>query len=44
METAGDPAAKEVAIAMLTAEGWEPLDCGGIADIPKIETGFHERR
>ena len=44
VECAGDPAAKEVAMAMMHAEGWEPLDCGGIADVPKVETGFHERR
>ena len=44
VECAGDPAAKEVAMKMLTAEGWEPLDCGGIADVPAVETGFHPRR
>jgi len=44
VECAGDAAAKAMAMKMLTAEGWEPLDCGGIDDVPKIETGFHERR
>eukprot|EP00746_Dinoflagellata_sp_MGD_P133103 gnl/MRDRNA2_/MRDRNA2_66789_c0_seq2.p1 gnl/MRDRNA2_/MRDRNA2_66789_c0~~gnl/MRDRNA2_/MRDRNA2_66789_c0_seq2.p1 ORF type:complete len:241 (+),score=42.05 gnl/MRDRNA2_/MRDRNA2_66789_c0_seq2:79-801(+) len=44
VECAGDPAAKDMAFKILLAEGWEPLDCGGIQDIPKIETGFHERR
>ena len=34
----------EIAFKMLEAEGWEPLDCGGPEDIPKIETGFHPRR
>lgn len=44
VECAGDQEAKAMAMKILTAEGWEPLDCGGIADVPKIETGFHERR
>ena len=44
VEVAGDPAAKAVAFKMLEAAGWEPLDCGGTEDIPKIETGFHARR
>lgn len=44
VECAGDPDAKDWAFKILQAEGWEPLDCGGIQDIPKIETGFHERR
>ena len=29
MEVAGDPKAKETAFRMLTAAGFEPLDCGG---------------
>eukprot|EP00931_Biecheleriopsis_adriatica_P119486 TRINITY_DN94709_c0_g1_i1.p1 TRINITY_DN94709_c0_g1~~TRINITY_DN94709_c0_g1_i1.p1 ORF type:complete len:235 (-),score=28.21 TRINITY_DN94709_c0_g1_i1:290-958(-) len=44
VEVAGDTTAKEVAFKILTAEGWEPLDCGGISDVPQIETGFHPRR
>ena len=44
VEVAGDESAKAVAFRMLQDEGWEPLDCGGPEDIPKIETGFHPRR
>ena len=44
VEVAGDAAAKAMAFKMLEVAGWEPLDCGGPEDIPKIETGFHERR
>jgi len=44
VEVAGDDTAKAVTFKLLQAEGWEPLDCGGIEDIPKIETGFHPRR
>merc|ERR1711907_421804 len=41
VEVAGDDAAKAVAFKMMELEGWEPLDCGSVEDIPKIETGFH---
>jgi len=44
VEVAGDEAAKEVIIRLLEHAGWEPLDCGTAADIPKIEPGFHENR
>ena len=44
VEVAGDDAAKAIAFKMLTVEGWEPLDCGSVEDIPKIETGFHPHR
>eukprot|EP00392_Amoebophrya_sp_AT5.2_P006300 g6311.t1 len=44
VECGGDAVAKQIAMDILAAEGWEPLDCGGIQDLPKIETGFHERR
>jgi predicted dinucleotide-binding enzyme len=44
VEVAGDPAAKAVAFRLLNTAGFEPLDCGGTQDIPKIEPGFHERR
>mmetsp|Transcript_9800 Transcript_9800/g.13771 ORF Transcript_9800/g.13771 Transcript_9800/m.13771 type:complete len:116 (-) Transcript_9800:169-516(-) len=43
-EVAGDPKAKEVAIRLLNRAGFEPLDCGGVEDVAKIEPGFHERR
>eukprot|EP00930_Biecheleria_cincta_P048805 TRINITY_DN34069_c0_g1_i1.p1 TRINITY_DN34069_c0_g1~~TRINITY_DN34069_c0_g1_i1.p1 ORF type:complete len:199 (+),score=30.20 TRINITY_DN34069_c0_g1_i1:162-758(+) len=44
VEVAGDPEAKSVAIRLLNRAGFEPIDCGGPEDIPKIEPGFHERR
>jgi len=44
VECAGDQSAKEIAMEIMRVEGWEPLDCGGMEDIPKIETGTHERR
>ena len=37
MEVAGDPKAKETAFRMLTAAGFEPLDCGTAEDAMKIE-------
>ena len=37
MEVAGDDAPKAVAIRLLTALGWEPLDCGGVADARLLE-------
>eukprot|EP00403_Amphidinium_massartii_P010014 CAMPEP_0178409342 /NCGR_PEP_ID=MMETSP0689_2-20121128/20413_1 /TAXON_ID=160604 /ORGANISM="Amphidinium massartii, Strain CS-259" /LENGTH=210 /DNA_ID=CAMNT_0020030481 /DNA_START=78 /DNA_END=711 /DNA_ORIENTATION=+ len=36
-EVAGDPAAKAVAIRLLSHAGFEPLDCGGPEDVAKIE-------
>jgi len=44
VECAGDPRAKAIAMEIMFQEGWEPLDCGGIDDVPNIETGFHPRR
>ena len=44
VEVAGDDKAKEIAFRMLTKVGFTPCDCGGVADVPKIEPGFHERR
>jgi len=43
-EVAGDPAAKAMAMRLLTTAGFEPLDCGTAADAQKIEPGYHERR
>ncbi len=37
MEVAGDDAPKKVAIRLLAALGWEPLDCGGVADARLLE-------
>ena len=37
MEVAGDEQAKKAAFRMLTAAGFEPLDCGSAADAMKIE-------
>lgn len=37
VEVAGDEGAKKIAFRMLEEAGWEPLDCGGLSDISKIE-------
>ena len=37
MEVAGDDAAKKMAFRMLTAAGFEPLDCGSAEDAKGIE-------
>ncbi len=37
MEVAGDDAPKAVAIRLLAALGWEPLDCGGVAEARLLE-------
>ncbi|CAD7949381.1 unnamed protein product [Amoebophrya sp. A25] len=44
VECGGHPRAKAIAMAMMAKEGWEPLDCGGMEDLLRIETGFHESR
>ena len=44
VEVAGDDKAKEIAFRLLNKVGFTPCDCGGCADVPKIEPGFHERR
>jgi len=37
MEVAGDEKAKRTAFRMLAAAGFEPLDCGGVAEAQGIE-------
>ena len=44
VEVAGDPRAKELISSLLVTAGFEPLDCGGVDDVYKIEPGFHSRR
>ena len=44
VEVAGDDNAKAVAFRLLNKAGFEPLDCGGMEDICKIEPGYHSRR
>lgn len=44
VEVAGDEVGKAVCFKLLKAAGFEPLDCGGMADCPKIEPGYHPRR
>lgn len=36
-EICGDERAKIVLSALIQAHGWEPVDCGGIDDAPKLE-------
>ena len=37
MEVAGDDEPKALRIKLLDALGWEPLDCGGLADARLLE-------
>ena len=37
MEVAGDDEPKAVAVRLLAALGWEPLDCGGVAEARLLE-------
>ena len=44
IEVCGDARAKGVVMRVLTACGWEPLDCGGVDDAPLIEPRGPRRR
>ena len=44
IEVCGDERAKLAVIRILTACGWEPIDCGGVMDAPMLEPRGPRRR